>query len=79
MTMRNALLLAALALAGCASRNVAWFKDGSNVQEFTQTRARCNMGVANVPLGADGWDTIARQQGYFNNCMVAEGWELRQR
>lgn len=76
--MRTYLTIAALAaLTGCVHH--AWFKDGATEQDFIQARARCNMGVANTPVGVNGFDSMARQSSYFNNCMVADGWSLRRR
>lgn len=75
------VLIAAVALAGCAKPNV-WTKSGMNQERFDQDFAKCRReaSMSTQTLHADGDTGLERsfmQDSIVKKCMYAKGYELK--
>ncbi len=65
--MRVALVLALL--AGCATPDLRWYRDGSTQKEFNVDSGQCRAQAFSVPLGS-----ALQQIIVFEGCMEGKGW-----
>lgn len=67
--MRFLILAAAMALAGCASKQYQWEKSGSSQDEFHRDRGQCMQSTFSMPFAGP-----MQQQMVFASCMQGKGW-----
>lgn len=68
--MKNILVLAILALAGCASH---WSKPGGTEQQFNADFSQCLAQAGGVGQGND-LTSLAIFERVRNMCMIGKGW-----
>lgn len=66
--MKKLLLLAAVALVGCAAPKT-WSKDGSTERDFNMESNQCRAQAYSVPFAPP-----LRQTVIFEACMQGKGW-----
>lgn len=68
------ICLFVLLLAGCATTERVWVKDGASQQDFYMDRGQCQAQA----FGAPGMNTL-QVSLIFNGCMQGHGWYTEER
>ena len=78
VTRSVATIALALALSACATK---WVKPGASEQDLLADRANCERDAeaafANVDGRLERLSSKIDKQGFFDRCMIAQGWRDR--
>lgn len=67
--MKIVLVVALVAIAGCASPEYRWEKSGASADEFHRDRGQCMQATFGMPFAGP-----MQQQMVFASCMQGKGW-----
>jgi hypothetical protein len=67
--MRIWICVAAIVLAGCASKQYQWEKSGATQDEFHRDRGQCMQATFSSTFA-----TAMQQQMIYASCMNGKGW-----
>lgn len=71
-------LLPALLLAGCATTEVVWHKNGASQQDFHADQGQCKAQALSVP-GAMAPSMASQVVAVYSACMQGKGWYATER
>ena len=67
--MKKLLTCIALVLAGCATKQPAWYKDGATQEMWHMDQGQCQAQAFSVPASS-----LFQQTLVFSSCMKGKGW-----